>query len=202
MDGTVHAEPLACWLKELSGAHLKSEEEPHIVWTLPEQHPVAVTLGKSYSEAIIEVINRAKQELLIVSPFMQEQGMRHLTAALVQALHRGVRVTIITHDADDLASEQSVAVEEIRREAERLGRWVALYTVAMPKGSLLHAKVVVADREKAVVGSANLTGPGLEANLEVGVVLGPTQARQVSRIVGQLVEVSLVRKVFSRSLCE
>jgi cardiolipin synthase len=35
----------------------------------------------------------------------------------------------------------------------------------------MHAKVLVVDRQTALVGSANLTGYGLERNLEAGVLI-------------------------------
>jgi cardiolipin synthase len=35
----------------------------------------------------------------------------------------------------------------------------------------MHAKVLVVDRQTALVGSANLTGYGLERNLEAGILI-------------------------------
>jgi phosphatidylserine/phosphatidylglycerophosphate/cardiolipin synthase-like enzyme len=197
-DGVVQAEPLARWLGHLaSGGTPQPAEEPVIVWTLPAQHPAAAEHGSLYADAILDVVNHARRELLMTSPFMQEQGVRHLISAVVQALHRGVSVTILTHGAEDLASAQSVAVEEIRREAERLGGWLSVYTAATPNGSLLHAKLVVADHERVIIGSANLTGPGLAVNLEAGVVLGRAHASEASRTIQRLIEAGLARKVFS-----
>jgi phosphatidylserine/phosphatidylglycerophosphate/cardiolipin synthase-like enzyme len=42
----------------------------------------------------------------------------------------------------------------------------------------MHAKVLVVDRKTALVGSANLTGYGLERNLEAGMLIrgGPVPA--------------------------
>jgi len=197
LDGTVQAKPLARWLEALSSGSMNAEREPRIVWTLPEKYSAAVTLGASYLEAILEVISQAQNELLMVSPFIQKQGIRCLSIALIQALSRGIRLTIITHDADNLASDQSLAIEEIRREADRLGGWLTVYTAAVPEESLLHAKIVVADQQRVIVGSANLTGPGLESNLEAGVVLGHIHAGEVVQFIRRLIDIGLVRKVFS-----
>jgi phosphatidylserine/phosphatidylglycerophosphate/cardiolipin synthase-like enzyme len=40
-----------------------------------------------------------------------------------------------------------------------------------PAGAVLHAKVLVVDGRRALVGSANLTRRALEANIEAGVVI-------------------------------
>ena len=45
---------------------------------------------------------------------------------------------------------------------------------------LLHAKVVVADRSHAYLGSANLTGGGMDFSVELGIAFGGTLARQLA----------------------
>ncbi|KWX10615.1 hypothetical protein TR74_02570, partial [Carbonactinospora thermoautotrophica] len=44
----------------------------------------------------------------------------------------------------------------------------------------LHAKLVLADRHTALLGSANLTGRGLTHNLEVGVLLRGREAARLA----------------------
>lgn len=197
MDGIVQARPLACWLEELSCDIQKIEYYPRIVWTLPERYPTLAKVEESYLNAILELFSETQKDLLIVSPFLHKQGIKYVVSSITQALNRGVRVMIITHNADDIASDQSIALEEIRKDAERLNGKFILYTANVPEGNLLHAKIVVSDEQKVIIGSANLTGPGLETNFEVGVVLGAIQAKEIARVINQLIEVGMVRKVFS-----
>lgn len=51
-------------------------------------------------------------------------------------------------------------------------------------GAALHAKVLVVDRQTVLVGSANLTGHGLERNLECGLLVrgGPVPERIVAHL--------------------
>ena len=48
-----------------------------------------------------------------------------------------------------------------------------------PHAGLLHAKVWISDRKRAVVTSANLTGGGLYANREIGVCVGRTESGEL-----------------------
>lgn len=173
---------------------------PRLVWTLPPQHPQAERLGSTYNEAILELIKESQAHLLMTSPFLQEQGLSSLMATLVEALGRGVKITVLTHAAENLASSQSVALENLRREAERLGKSLSVYTAVTPAGSMLHAKLVLADSSKMVIGSANLTGPGLEQNMEAGVVLGEREASEIRMVVEGLITGGLVKLVFNTAI--
>lgn len=119
-----------------------------------------------------------------------------MSEALLRALARGVRISLIAQDLHNLASLQSRAVEPLRQTAERLGAPLSVYS-ARHTGGLLHAKLAVADKAQVVLGSANITGHGLGLNFEVGVRLGPSEARQVAEIYDALQGSSLIEHVFS-----
>ncbi|MCG9129342.1 hypothetical protein JT359_17275 [Candidatus Poribacteria bacterium] len=51
-----------------------------------------------------------------------------------------------------------------------------------------HAKFCIADETSAYVGSANLTGPGLNENLEMGFLVNGKYAKQVSDFWNFMVE--------------
>jgi len=55
-----------------------------------------------------------------------------------------------------------------------------------PAGASMHAKLLVVDRRTALVGSANLTGAGLDKNLECGLLVrgGPLPSEIAAHILG------------------
>ncbi len=61
---------------------------------------------------------------------------------------------------------------------------------------LLHAKLLIIDRRKLLVGSANLTSYGLSSNFEAGTLLGQRDAQEADEAARGLVEAELVRMVF------
>ena len=110
---------------------------------------------------------RTRSELLIVSPYLvfEEHGLDHLA----DMRRRGVRVAVLTNSLDSTDSlaahagyarqreallASGVELFEMRRQAAttRHGlthRWL------QPQAGSLHAKVVIQDRTRAIVGSLN-----------------------------------------------
>ena len=203
----LRAEPLSEMLTRLA----RSEPSPasrypntgEPVWTLPEALRED-RFANTYREAAVHLIRESSSRLLIVSPYIEARGVGLLYKDLRRAMSRGVRVALITHAAGDLASINSRALEELRREAVRVGGDLTVFS-AGPADSggdrarqpLLHAKLLCADEDKVLVGSANLTSFGLGFNLEAGVVLGAPAAPQVSAVLYRLLRSGLVYRAYS-----
>jgi phosphatidylserine/phosphatidylglycerophosphate/cardiolipin synthase-like enzyme len=194
-EGRIRPDALAAWLGDLAGE--RPGEITRLVWTLPEVHPSFPEHGNTYLQAVLETVDGARKELVMTSPFIHERGIHEIFGALIRVLKRGVRLTVLTHAADDLSSPQSVALETIRREAERIQGRLIVYSVSTADRGLLHAKLVIADGERMILGSANLTGPGLTSNFEAGVVLGREEARMALRMIQELARAGLAIIVFS-----
>ncbi len=168
--GQLRAQGLAAFLGRYA-------DQGTLLWTLPDRE-------NSYVAAILEAIASAEQHLWLVSPYLEQQGMAHLSDELLSALWRGVAVSVITHAAHEPGSPQARALARLQQEALRAQGTLTIYSAQMEKG-LLHAKIVVADRKWGVLGSANLTDPGLRWNVEIGMRFGEQHARI---IVAQLEE--------------
>lgn len=174
-----------------------NESSTDLVWTFPaHMFSLPGVAGDSYSSELKLLIESAAAALTIVSPYLEAKGVGCVEEAVVSALYRGVSTVIVTHGADDLGSMNSAALKSLRTAANGLAGRLTVYTTS-PKGVLMHMKAVVADDERAVVGSANLTGKGLGANVELGVRLGPRAAREIQRVVERLIEAGLAEHVFS-----
>lgn len=195
-ESRIRPDALAWWLGSLAKGRME-KRMPRLVWTLPEAHPAFPEHGSTYLQAILEVVESAREELVMTSPFIHERGIQEILGALIRALKRGVRLSMLTQAAENLASYQSMALEPIRREAERIGGRLIVYSAVTADGGLLHAKLVIADGERMALGSANLTGPGLMGNLEAGVVLGREEAQMAMRIIRELIKTRIVVPVFS-----
>lgn len=149
-----------------------------LLWTLPNRE-------SSYAAAILEAIASAEQHLWLVSPYLEQQGMAHLSNEIFKAIWRGVAISVITHDAHEAGSPQARVLAHLQQEALRLQGILSIYTAQMEKG-LVHAKIVVVDRRWGVLGSANLTDPGLRWNMEVGLRFGERHARAITAMLEAL----------------
>lgn len=176
--GVLSGEPLVVQADELS--HLlrclsdqenesPAHEECGLVWTIPSALSID---GKSYHDALSEVIRSAMRRVILVAPYLEREGIGMLEGELLGAVARGVEIDILAHDTEDLGSLSSLALEELRRSVqETQGGRLSVYS-ANTESFLLHSKIAVADETHGVVGSANLTGNALEKNFELGVEIG------------------------------
>jgi len=196
-EGILQPVPTALWLANNAGDKTSIAHLPHLVWTLPSQHPDCSVKGASYRKTLIKIINQTQHELLLISPFLHERGVVTLTESILAALSRGVMVTIITHEIEDIGSDQSRAIEELRREAHRMSLRLDVYTANLDSRHLLHAKFCISDRERLVLGSANISGSGLHNHFEAGVVLGRYQALEAMGVINGLIESGLTKHVIA-----
>lgn len=132
--------------------------------------PVSSTLPVRLTGAVVgEIVSRATRRLLVVSfaAYRVEEVVRQLLAAA----HRGVRVDLVVETSTDvggaLRGPGGVEAFTALRDAATFWHWPAAHRTGT---SSLHAKIVVADGEVALLGSANLTNRGLSDNIEIGVL--------------------------------
>jgi phosphatidylserine/phosphatidylglycerophosphate/cardiolipin synthase-like enzyme len=119
---------------------------------------------------LLDLVDGARSSLLLEQEALQD---RELLQRLAGAAERGVDVRVIT-PPDEGESDPN------RRGREQLvAAGAAVRTLQNPK---MHAKTIVSDRSRAIVGSANLTYSGLDNNRELGIQLAEPE------IVGRLVE--------------
>lgn len=168
-----------------------------VVWTLPSRLEVSGVRSDSYVTEAARTIASASATVLLVSPYLEPRGVGYLTEALLEALARGVSVTVVTHEADDLSSMASAAVKELRRESTDLQGKLTVFTATPLPRVLLHLKIVACDGHCALVGSANVTSKGFGHNLEAGVVVGEEGAREIERVVRAVIEQGFVEQAFA-----
>jgi phosphatidylserine/phosphatidylglycerophosphate/cardiolipin synthase-like enzyme len=143
------------------------------VWTGPESK---VGHSRLTLAVLADLINEAEGELLLVS-YATIPGP-DVKEALLAAANRGVVITLLLERSVDNPHFTGHADPFPDLPARRLC-WPA---DQRPSGASMHAKLLVVDRRTALVGSANLTGYGLERNLECGLLI------RGGRVPGLLVE--------------
>jgi cardiolipin synthase len=132
------------------------------VWTGPTS---AVLRDRLTLAVLSDLIAEAQHELLLVSYATTPSASTR--TSLAQAETRGVRLTLLLERPADNSGFRG------RNDPLPELRGVRLHwpSQARPHEASMHAKLLVIDRRTALVGSANLTGYGLERNLECGVLI-------------------------------
>jgi phosphatidylserine/phosphatidylglycerophosphate/cardiolipin synthase-like enzyme len=142
------------------------------VWTGPDVEAIP---PRRTDQALLEVIASAKATLTIVS--FVAYKVPHVSDALASAARRGVAVRLILEDAE--ASQGKVAFDALTGLGPEVAARCAVYIWPVEKrqktpggqhGSL-HAKCAIADGQRLLISSANLTEHALSVNIEFGVLV-------------------------------
>ncbi|GIV20579.1 MAG: endonuclease [Armatimonadota bacterium] len=121
---------------------------------------------RAVQPAVEEIILSAQDEVTIIAYLIAESAVDLLLKAQ-QAAARGVRVIFILNKPWTF----SPVVRKNLLDMKARFPHVEIYAFDDVGGGELHAKVVIADRKKAVIGSANLSWGGMVVNHEVGVLV-------------------------------
>jgi phosphatidylserine/phosphatidylglycerophosphate/cardiolipin synthase-like enzyme len=136
----------------------------------------------SVQSAMEELLNKAEIEIQI-AVYEMTAGATEFLNRLRACLATGVRVTMIINRYDDKPLS-------IRQRLEDMARRFPYFEILnfQPESSSedLHAKILVVDRCKALVGSANLTWKGLVGNHELAVVVSGSVASKIAELVDRL----------------
>lgn len=178
-------------------AATRREQDVALVWTGPrvDGPPLRRT-----DQALQEVINAARRELLLVS--FAVYMVPHIAQSLVVAAQRGVTIRIALETPHESAGR--IDYDTVRSLGPDVARHAELYIWPEdkrehgPSGSrgALHAKCAVADRQLLFVSSANLTGFALTINMELGVMIrGGALPGDVATLYARLIEHGVLRRL-------
>jgi phosphatidylserine/phosphatidylglycerophosphate/cardiolipin synthase-like enzyme len=171
-----------------------TDAQTQLVITTPRRYGVDLaeyagcrtTLG-----VLTELFVKAKNKVVVAAPFLQEgAGLSGgpLRSSLDAALKKGV-------DVDVVSTKRGL---ETLAAAYRQSRTPGRLRFFRPEGEDesrrrlgSHAKFCISDQTRAYIGSANLTGPGLNENLEIGVMISGDAALQLERFWQHALDIGL-----------
>jgi cardiolipin synthase len=144
---------------------------------------------RSIDSAVQELICEAKDEILIVA-YVLTGAASGIIDRLRGSAERGVRITVLI---DSLERQEGAVIEKLKLLARHPN--VQVLSFSDPRGGHLHAKAIVADRRRAVIGSANLSWGGMVANYEVGVLIEGETAWKLAKVIDRLVATGRFRRL-------
>ena len=145
---------------------------------------------QAIENALLRLVNSAEHELGL-AVYAMSPGPERLWAAFESAVDGGIRSTVIV----DRLDEQNAAMRDwIQRLRSRHADTLRLVDFRGEDDyDHLHAKIVVADRRTAVVGSANLTAHGLLLAHELALLVEGPAAEEIASRLDLLARSGLVR---------
>ena len=143
-----------------------------LVWTGPETAGLPM---RRTEQALLELIDAARERLVVVSFAVYK--VPEVASSLIASSERGCRVDVVVES--EVESGGKVSFEMAQALGSEVAGHVTFYTwpselrpeTGGGKRASLHAKCAVADYDRLLVSSANLTEYAFTKNMELGLLV-------------------------------
>jgi putative cardiolipin synthase len=160
-----------------------------VVWT----GPGSSGSQRLTSAALRELLSSAMQRILVVS--FAAHTLSDVATAMEDAVRCGCTIDVVFETEQDSSGAYSDPSSTPFGEVTGISRWHWPSDQRQAAG-VLHAKVLVIDGRRALVGSANLTYRALHNNLEAGILVeDPVLAASIERHIRSLMESGVLRLI-------
>lgn len=137
---------------------------------------------RAFEPVIEELILSAEKEIYVAA-YVMTVSVLPMLALLETVLERGIEVLFVLNNFEQYPKRVKCRLMDLTKRFS----YMRLVDFSDVDGSQLHAKVLVVDRERAVIGSANFSWGGMVGNHEIGVYLEGDHARKVAKLIDNLV---------------
>jgi cardiolipin synthase len=133
---------------------------------------------RSFEGVLAELLDSATDLVQIAMYRMDPRG--NFFELLGRTAARGVRVTVIVNHAEGQTAARDLLCELVRTSPN-------FRALSFQRdGGIMHAKVVIVDRQRMAIGSANIGFGGLHGNYELGVLVEGEDAWTASTVLDRL----------------
>lgn len=142
--------------------------------------PQFVKSGTRGIEPVIEELITGASDEIQITAYVFTVKARHILELLEKAAEKGIKITMVVNNLE----EQHGMIKTKLRELAGKYRHVKIVDFARSHDNQeLHAKLVVVDRKKAVVGSANFSWSGMYGNCEIGLLVTGKHAWELAKVI-------------------
>lgn len=177
-DGT-RPSPVLELLRAIELRHLDGTAEPMKV-RLVATVPPALRVTAATRDVAESLIRSAVREILVVGYSVREPEFLRLLFARGMA---GISVTVVSDRGED---DAKAIVESWPAGASPLRAYRSVEPIQGK--SLFHAKTIVVDRRRALIGSANFTAGGFRNNVELGIELDGPISQEIVQLIERLID--------------
>lgn len=145
------------------------------------------------TDSLVELAGEARRRFVIASPFIDSDGLDWVESLFEATQRHVVHRTLVIRGVKDA---DKVLMRSREPTLRRLGVNVFKYYIehdpaTRPIGyESFHAKLLLADDDKAYVGSSNMTSASRDYSMECGVVVRGPGARPVAALVDTILRIS------------
>ncbi len=138
----------------------------------------------SIEKEVTDIFSNARTEIQIMAYSISTRAPE-LFDLMKLALKNGVTIKLVVNDFDGI--KEYTKKKLLKLEASKKFSLFGYVPNKNNNEDALHAKIIVGDRNVAILGSANLSWRGMVSNYEIGVVLHGDVASDVANLVDTLI---------------
>jgi phosphatidylserine/phosphatidylglycerophosphate/cardiolipin synthase-like enzyme len=146
-------------------------------WTSHLRRIPAADWPRETWPAILDLASQAASELLLAAPFLDTEHARAVAACIARLTEAGGQVLLVTQAA---GTEPNLSSVRLLCDAAHANGRIDIWSWPGPRLGI-HFKAVIADRQQAYIGSANLTTHAAIRQAEAGVILRGPLAHQLDQ---------------------
>ena len=120
---------------------------------MPQANPDLIYDGRSFYPVFSEDVRNAKNEILIVSPFMRKSRITQILRLLSEAMLNNAKIVVVTRPAEDFPEKDQKSVIENTQKLESCG-------IEVRHSAGFHQKFTVIDGQIVWYGSVNFLSFG------------------------------------------
>jgi len=141
-------------------------------------------------DSLIELASQAERRLVIVSPFLDKEGVQWIGQLFEATVRKQIERIMVIRGCD---KEETEALCGSSSHLATYRVKILRYAIARDTSRSIetfHAKIVLADGDKAYVGSANMTRWSRDFSMECGVILRGPSVKPVATLVDAISAIS------------
>jgi len=145
-------------INEIKSIEEKYKENTSLVWSGPV---IFSDYAENTSTTMIKMIDSANDSIILFSYVLME-NTRKIFDSLIRASKRGIPIKLAFNDGDK-EKKKVVKMWEINVPLPKIYKFNP-----HKKGTSLHAKILIIDKNEILTTSANVTSHGIHSNIEFG----------------------------------
>jgi PLD-like domain len=144
-------------------------------------------------DSLIELASHARQRFTIVSPFLDSEGLEWIGHLFEASAHKPVERTLIVRGRDE---KELQVLKAHQLQFAAWGAKILTYAISHDPGlrestlETFHAKILLADTDKAYIGSANMNRWSRDFSMECGVIICGPCVKPVATLVDAMVSIA------------
>lgn len=173
------------------------EEQSKLLWSVPVGSRIPSRIARNFDHLnswIQQLIQNTNERLIFFAPYYSEAGLKHFSVSLTTLLSIKKEVCVDWIFGELNNEENEKAIKYLKQNFTSSNIKIYLPKSSHERDLVIHAKVLISDKSKGYMGSANFSKGALLSQFELGTILSIYQIESLVKLIDYWVQ--------SKFLCE